>query len=171
MGAATALWTTVLAPERVRALVLVIPPTAWSSRPTQARQYKAGARVLSAPLGDRAFLAAAKLAPKPAILRGPLSHLGDGMVQGVAAIPRTRLAAIFRGAADSDLPEPEQLAEAVGDTPVLVLAWDTDAGHPVSTAQALGQALPHAVVDVATEPEHVLGWAGRVAAFLAPLAA
>ena len=85
----------------------------------------------------------------------------------MAAIPRERLAAILRGAADSDFPPPAQLTEAVGDRPVLVLAWDTDAGHPVSTAEALGAALPHAEVVIATEPKQVLAWAGRVARFLA----
>lgn len=169
MGAATALWSTVLAPERVRALVLVIPPTAWSTRPAQSRQYRAGARLLSAPLGDKAFLAAARLAPKPAILRGELAALGDRLLDGMAHIERRRLAAILRGAADSDLPPAAQLTDAVADRPVLVLAWDTDAGHPVSTAEALAGALPHAEVAIATEPAHVLGWAARVRAFVSPL--
>ena len=169
MGAATALWSTVLAPERVEALVLVIPPTAWSTRPAQSRQYRAGAAILSAPLGDRALLAAARLAPTPAILRDELAPLADHVVDGMAAIPRTRLAAILRGAADSDLPSPEELAAAVGDRPVLVLAWETDAGHPVSTAEALVDALPHAELHVATEPADVLRWPERVASFVAPL--
>lgn len=167
MGAATALWATVLAPERVDALVLVIPPTAWATRPAQSRTYRVGARLLSAPLGDKAFLVAARLAPRPAILREELAPLADRMLDGMAAIPRTRLAAVLRGAADSDLPPPGELASAVGDRPVLVLAWDTDAGHPVSTAEALGAALPHAEVHVATTPGEVLAWPGTVASFLA----
>ena len=170
MGAATALWTTVLAPERVRALVLVIPPTAWETRPAQARQYRLGARILSAPLGGKAFLATARLAPKPAILRDDLASVDDRLLDGMAAIPRTRLAAILRGAADSDLPPPEELAAAVGDRPVLILAWDTDAGHPVSTADALAAALPHADVHVAAEPGDVLRWPEQVARFVAALA-
>jgi pimeloyl-ACP methyl ester carboxylesterase len=169
MGAATALWSTVKAPDRVRALVLVIPPTAWATRPAQARAYRIGATVLSAPLGDKAFLAAAKVAPTPAILREELAPLVDGVTAGMAAIPRTRLAAILRGAADSDLPPPADLAAAVGDKPVLVLAWDTDPGHPVSTATALGEVLPHALVEVATAPSQVLGWPARVQGFLASL--
>jgi pimeloyl-ACP methyl ester carboxylesterase len=169
MGAASALWATVLAPERVRALVLVIPPTAWSTRPAQSRQYRLGATILSAPLGDRAFLAAARVGPKPAILRDELAPLADHLVDGMAAIPRTRLAAILRGAADSDLPAPDELADAVGDRPVLVLAWDTDAGHPVSTTEALAAALAHAEVHVATEPADVLRWPQHVATFVAAL--
>lgn len=168
MGAATALWATVLAPERVDALVLVIPPTAWATRPAQVRTYRAGARLLSAPLGHKAFLTAARLAPKPAILRDELAPLADRLLEGIAAIPRTRLAAILRGAADSDLPPPDELAAAVGDRPVLVLAWDSDAGHPVSTAEALGGALPHAEVHVATTPAEVLAWPATVGSFLAP---
>lgn len=42
MGAATALWTAVLAPERVDRLVLALPPTAWSSRGRSAGVYRVG---------------------------------------------------------------------------------------------------------------------------------
>jgi 3-oxoadipate enol-lactonase len=162
MGAATALWSTVLAPERVRALVLVIPPTAWATRPAQARQYRLGATVASAPLGDRVLLAAARLAPKPAVAAEIADHLLDGM----RAIPRPRLAAILRGAADSDLPDPDTLAAAVGDRPVLLLAWEGDAGHPVATTEALAAVLPHAEVHVAADLAEVHRWPAQVHAFL-----
>jgi pimeloyl-ACP methyl ester carboxylesterase len=42
MGCATALHAAVAAPERVEALVLVIPPTAWETRTAQAQMYAAG---------------------------------------------------------------------------------------------------------------------------------
>lgn len=42
MGAATALWTAVLAPERVDRLVLALPPTAWESRGRSAGLYRVG---------------------------------------------------------------------------------------------------------------------------------
>lgn len=40
MGAATALWAACTAPERVEALVLAIPPTAWDTREQQRRVYR-----------------------------------------------------------------------------------------------------------------------------------
>lgn len=45
MGAATALWAAVLAPERIDRLVLAIPPTAWESRGRSARLYRVGGLV------------------------------------------------------------------------------------------------------------------------------
>ena len=42
MGAATALWTAVLVPERVDRLVLALPPTAWESRSRTASVYRVG---------------------------------------------------------------------------------------------------------------------------------
>lgn len=42
MGAATALWTAVLAPDRVDRLVLALPPTAWESRGRSAGLYRVG---------------------------------------------------------------------------------------------------------------------------------
>lgn len=42
MGAATALWTAVTAPERVDRLVLALPPTAWEARGRSAGLYRVG---------------------------------------------------------------------------------------------------------------------------------
>lgn len=42
MGAATALWTAVLVPERVDRLVVALPPTAWESRARTASVYRVG---------------------------------------------------------------------------------------------------------------------------------
>jgi pimeloyl-ACP methyl ester carboxylesterase len=169
MGAATALWSTVLAPERVDALVLVIPPTAWATRAAQVRTYKAGAALLSAPGGDVVFARAARLAPAPRIMRDELAGMGAAMSSHVADIERRRLAAVLRGAARSDLPAPTAITEAAGTKPVLVLAWDTDPGHPVATADALAAALPQAEVHVAREPREVLAWTATSRAFLGRL--
>ncbi|WP_436795268.1 alpha/beta fold hydrolase [Actinospongicola halichondriae] len=45
MGAATALWAAVTAPERVDRLVLALPPTAWESRSRSAGLYRFGGMV------------------------------------------------------------------------------------------------------------------------------
>lgn len=42
MGAATALWTAVLVPDRVDRLVLALPPTAWDTRGWSAALYRVG---------------------------------------------------------------------------------------------------------------------------------
>ncbi len=64
MGCATALHAAVLAPERVDALVLVIPPTAWVSRPAQRALYEAGADLIDGE-GLAAFAEVSAQAPPP----------------------------------------------------------------------------------------------------------
>jgi pimeloyl-ACP methyl ester carboxylesterase len=171
MGAATALWSTVLAPERVRALMLVIPPTAWATRPAQARTYRAMAGLVSLPLAARFLRFASRFAPTPPVLRDELAPLARAMVDGALRLEPRRMAAIFRGAADSDLPSLEAIASAVGERPVLVLAWTGDDGHPRSSAEALAGALADAELHVASTPADVLAWPAVVADFLRRLVA
>jgi pimeloyl-ACP methyl ester carboxylesterase len=56
------------------------------------------------------------------------------------------LAHVLRGAAESDLPDRERLAE-IG-APALVVAVRDDPGHPLSTAEALAEHLPRAELRV-----------------------
>jgi 3-oxoadipate enol-lactonase len=55
------------------------------------------------------------------------------------------------------------------DVPTLVLAWDTDPGHPVSTAEALGELLPRAEVHVARSLRDVATWTSLVERFFRDL--
>jgi pimeloyl-ACP methyl ester carboxylesterase len=163
MGAATALHAAVLAPERVERLVLVIPPTAWATRSGQAKLYRAGARTVQL-LGVGAMVTAARLAPSPRIFRNELAGLREAMLASQEGLDRHTLPTILRGAASSDLPEPDALRAL--SMPALVLAWDTDPGHPVATAEQLASLLPDAELHIATEPADVIKWPGLVAGFL-----
>ena len=58
MGTAGALYAALRAPERIRRLVLAIPPTAWETRAAQVAGYRDGADLVVA-AGVEAFLAAA----------------------------------------------------------------------------------------------------------------
>ncbi len=158
MGAATALHLAVRRPDLVRALVLVIPPTAWATRAAQRAIYEQSASFVRAK-GKAAWVEASRQLP-------PLPILADhpelwGLEPDIA---EALLPSVLEGAAGSDLPTAEAL-RAVG-VPVLVLAWDGDPGHPVSTADALAAVLPDVEVHVATTLEEVRGWGGRVATFL-----
>ncbi|MGH9242793.1 MAG: hypothetical protein ACRD29_00415 [Acidimicrobiales bacterium] len=75
-----------------------------------------------------------------------------------------RFPAIFRGVAESTLPDDATLAGL--DRPALVLAWTGDSVHPVSTATRLGELLPRAEVDVDYDAERIARWPERVAGFL-----
>jgi len=162
MGCATALHAAVASPARVRALVLVAPPTAWKTRPRQARIYRFSARLVER-FGVRSLRALGWLASRRAsdsvfvaMQRSFLAHL--------AHADRRAVSAALRGAASSDLPAPEDLHRLAA--PALILAWRGDPTHPVSTAQRLLELLPGAELHVAQSSEELREWPGRVRAFL-----
>jgi 3-oxoadipate enol-lactonase len=157
MGCATVLHAAVRAPERFDRLVLVIPPTAWDTRPAQADQYEASARYVEQ-AGKEAWMAVASEAPRAAIFADlpPFPFTAD--------IPEALLPYVLRGAAASDLPPAAEIATIA--QPALVLAWTGDPGHPESTAERLAEHLPDAELRVATKIGHVLRWPAQVASFL-----
>ncbi|MGK2949245.1 MAG: alpha/beta fold hydrolase [Acidimicrobiales bacterium] len=157
MGCATTLHAEVQAPHRFDRLVLVIPPTAWETRAAQAGLYEASAAVVEQD-GKAAWLALAEQQPRPAIF----AELPPFPV--TADIPEELLPSVLRGAATSDLPPPEAIAQLA--QPALVLAWAGDPGHPESTAERLAELLPAAELQVATRIREVLGWPAQVADFL-----
>ena len=163
MGCATALHAAVIAPERIRALVLVIPPTAWETRAAQAGTYRTMADLVEA--GEHELLL------QGAALRPPPDPLADEprwterFAELLAAADPVRLARVFRGAATADLPTPEEIAAL--DVPTLLLAWTGDPGHPASTAARLQELMPHAALALAATPDGLASWTDRVARFLA----
>lgn len=164
MGAATALHVAVTAPERVDALVLVIPPTAWRGRRMQAGMYRTGATLVSV-AGMRPFAAAARAAPPPRVLTGEMSAVRDAAVHAMAHLDRAVVPHILRGAAASDLPAKAVLERV--SVPALILAWEGDPTHPTSTAEELAGLLPGAALHVASEPADVTRWPGLVSGFVA----
>ncbi|MCP2192338.1 Pimeloyl-ACP methyl ester carboxylesterase [Williamsia deligens] len=157
MGTASALYAALRAPHRIRRLVLAIPPTAWETRAPHVAGYRDAADAIDTE-GIDAYLAAAADEPQPPIL-APLArrpYTAD-VVDGC-------FPALLRGAAASDLPDPSELARITH--PTLLLPWDTDPGHPVSTAEALADALPAATLQVATIPDQIRGWGTQAARFL-----
>ena len=158
MGAASALWCAVSAPDRVAGLVLTLAPTGYGTRAAQAAKYRAGADLVERE-GFDAYVEAARTEPVPEILRD-LAGAWDMTPQiGADTLPTA-----LRGAASSDLPPLEQVRGV--DVPVLLLAWIGDPGHPVSTSELLAETIPGAELHVAQDLADVLGWTDRVATFL-----
>lgn len=162
MGAATALNAAVLAPERVIALVLVLAPTAYETRAAQAAKYRAGADVVERH-GTAAYVERMKQEPVPEIL----SEFAD-LYHATPNVSEQLLPAALRGAAESDLPSPDAVRAI--SAPALLLAWETDPGHPLSTSERLAELLPNAELHVAHQLRDVATWTDRVEAFLARLA-
>jgi pimeloyl-ACP methyl ester carboxylesterase len=161
MGCATSLHAAALAPDRVIGLVLVAPPTAWETRPRQARFYRIASTCASwvglAPLRLLASL------PRPG-RTSPVAALQSGVVEQLARADARAVATAMRGAADSDLPDRAALRGL--RMPALILAWRGDPVHPVSTATQLAELLPRADLHLAMTLDEVRAWPGLIAAFV-----
>jgi 3-oxoadipate enol-lactonase len=166
MGTAVTLSAAVAAPERISGLVLMIPPTAWATRAAQSDKYRT-----SADLAEREgleALVAAELASPPIPIFAGLFDREQAARARVAALDAALVPSILRGAAASDLPEPAAIAKL--SQPALVLAWQGDEGHPISSARRLIELLPHAELLVAERLADIALWPKRVARFCADLA-
>ena len=147
MGCGTLLHAAAAEPERFDGLTLLLPPTAWETRTAQRRQYLDNAALIES-RGLAAFLAQAAQEPAPPATVGRPATLPE--------VADDLLPSVFRGAGDSDLPDPAELAR-IG-VPVRILAWVDDPAHPMSTAHALAEILPAATLTVAATPGDVRTW-------------
>ncbi len=134
-------------PERFSSLTLLVPATAWVTRAAKAAEYRAAADLIEQQ-GLAAFLMRDLTAPRPpATVDAP---------ETVPDVTEELLPSLFRGAALSDLPDPEDVSGI--DVPVTVLAWIDDPAHPVSTAETLVGLLPHAKLEIAHTPADLARW-------------
>lgn len=162
MGCGTALHVACLAPARVNALVLVIPPTGWETRAAQAEQWQLTAELIETEGVEPVIAARAELDP-------PDPFVGDAtrreqQAAWTRAWDPLRLAHVMRGATHANLPERERVAAI--EIPALILAWTGDPIHPVSTAEELLDLMPNSQLDLASTRAEVDGWTDRVADFL-----
>jgi pimeloyl-ACP methyl ester carboxylesterase len=165
MGAGTALHAAVLEPERTRGLALMAPPTAWGTRPRQARLYRSSVKLVErVGLGPFRFFGA--LGSRMVGNQG-VARVTRSVMRGLAHADPRAVAAALRGAALSDLPDPERLEGL--DVPTLILAWKGDASHPLSTAEALTTRLPKARLEVAGSLAEIEVWPETLNSFLGGL--
>jgi 3-oxoadipate enol-lactonase len=170
MGCATALHAATVAPERVAGLVLMIPPTAWETRAAQAQLYRTGAKLfIEQP--DRAlglFVAAlGTVPPLGEMMAAEYPEAVDIMKRHIRGLDPATVPVVLEGAARSDFPDPATVAAI--HRPALVLAWEGDTGHPLSTAERLHDLLPNSELHVARSLADVRTWPSAVGAFLAEL--
>ncbi|WP_019925813.1 alpha/beta fold hydrolase [Nocardia sp. BMG111209] len=147
MGTGTLLHAAVRDPGRFAGLTLLVPSTAWHTRAAKAGIYRENARLIEEH-GLAAFLSADLTAPRPPATAGTPETGPD--------VAERLLPALFRGAAMSDLPDPEAIATI--DVPTTILAWIDDPAHPVSTAETLLGLLPDATLEVARTPADLARW-------------
>jgi 3-oxoadipate enol-lactonase len=155
MGTAILLHAVAAAPGRFDRLVLTCPPTAWDSRAPQRAIMRDAAQSVDDD-GREAFEAARRAAKTPpALADQPL---------GPVDIDTSLLSAVLRGAAESDLPSSDAIARI--RTPTLVLAWDEDEGHPLSSAAALCDLVSGSELHVARTPDELRSWEDLTVTFL-----
>ena len=162
MGCATALHAATMAPDRIAAMVLAIPPTAWATRAAQQQNYEVSAQLVDSGQLDL-LIAGGRSAPPPDPLAA-VPQWRDGFEQMVRSTDPVRLARIFRGAAVADLPDPDAIAQL--QQPTLILAWTGDPGHPMATAERLVELMPHATLHEAGSLEQLFAWTDITIEFL-----
>jgi len=163
MGAATALHAALELGERVRGLLLVIPPTGWEERAAQVSIYDQMASIVETKGVEPLVSAAAATAPPDPFVG--TTDWAEHRAASMRGTDPTRLAANLRGAAHADLPPRESLASL--SIPTLVLAWSGDPGHPVSTALHLAETLPHCELIVSNDRASFAAWTHHATQFLA----
>ncbi|MGI9293615.1 MAG: alpha/beta fold hydrolase [Pseudomonadales bacterium] len=167
MGSAIALHAALQQPERVKGLVLVIPPTGWEERRLQVARYELISKYLSI-LGNMPFRLFQFLARwefrrnigfREKLERNTARFVNTNNYRGVVAA--------LRGAASSDLPTARELKGL--NVPTLILAWRDDDVHPLSTAEKLEYFLPNATLSIAENGNTPYQWPLRVREFLLDL--
>jgi pimeloyl-ACP methyl ester carboxylesterase len=80
----------------------------------------------------------------------------EALLEALRGFDPAALGHLLRGAAESDLPAPERLAEI--EAAALIVAVRDDPGHPLSTAEVLAERMPSAelrVVESLAEVEEI----------------
>lgn len=166
MGSATALFAAVRAPRRVQALVIALPPPAWEARSDERDAYRAAARAVER-RGVPAYVRDLRARPQARILARELPHAEELTLRQVRMMDEKAIPAILRGAASSDLPTRDEVRSVV--VPTLILAWEGDEGHPLSTAEELAGLMVMSELHVASDLAGVRRWPALVRDFLADL--
>ena len=160
MGAAVTLHAAVQRGDVVPdGMVLVIPPTIYEQRKKREKNLKK--KALEGP-------------PPPPRLRKP-RPIFDGEPEEVY-IPRATVelgmrdesyVAVSVGAAQSNLPPPEEISNVMAKVPCLLLAWDCgDKTHPLKSAEELKKLIPHCEMHVAKTLEDTEQWPRMIRDFI-----
>jgi len=157
MGTATSIFAALKQPERIGALVLTAPPTAWQTRAAQSDFYLRMADALEQ--NDQQTLEAMFAdATEPEIFADMLEE------PPVPDIKPELMPTIMRGAAATDLPALDEIATI--DQETLLLPWAADPGHPVSTAVALAETMINSRLRIGHTAAQVKAYGAWMAPFL-----
>ena len=168
MGSATALSAALAAPQRVKGLVLLTPPTAFETRAAQAAIYNLLADVLEKKGVDTLIELARQRPLLPPWLKIDHEAAVEAHNKSIRSMDPAVLAAVLRGSGASNFPPPDTLKKL--SMPVLILAWTDDATHPVSVAEELHGLLKGSKLVISRDSESVGNWPRLRNDFIAGLA-
>lgn len=168
MGSATAIYLALAVPERLKGLVPMVPPTAWETRAAQSSGFADMAHQIETQ-GIEPLATMMESAPSsgPAWQVEMYPHLMADYAAHLRTYDAGTLATLFRGAQLANLPPSEQLTDI--RTSALILAWEGDAGHPLTTAETLHQHLPNSRLLIARNAVEVATWTDEIRTFIAGL--
>ncbi|MBF6327091.1 alpha/beta fold hydrolase [Nocardia transvalensis] len=159
LGSDCALRAAIAAPDRFRRLALLIPPASWQTGPDRAARWYLDAADEIDRIGAAAWREkAAHAQPLPIFADYP-------QFDPTPDVPDELLASILRGVGMSELPNPTDIATLPHST--LILAWDTDPLHPLSTAHRLHDLMPNSTLHIARSVADIKTWTTRVRDFFA----
>ena len=164
MGCATALYAGLKAPDRIKALILMNPPTAWESRAAQGEFYERMAAMIEKN-GITALVQLFKAYPSvPAWQLADRPELNSYFLDSVRQFKPEQLAVILRGAKRSDFPAYEALKKLT--VPTLVFCWSDDPTHPIETAAILSNLIPNCQLIFARNMTDVARWSKLIQDYL-----
>ena len=166
MGCATALYASLIAPERIEKLVLMNPPTGWEKRAAQSILYKKMAYIGGLLGGEILAKLMAKRLDRllPGWLIEARREQMKGVLEGLKPLKRRTLFNLFKGAATTDLPSRKEL-ETV-EIPTLILGWVGDRTHPVEIAIELNRLLLNSTLVVAEGYSDFKQWPQLIREFI-----
>ena len=165
MGCATSLYAACQRPGQVKAMILVIPPTAWELRAKMKRNYNFIAKLVKLSRGLPFRLL--KLIPTARGNAGFQKNIMSVMARHMAKADYKGTVGAMRGAALSDLPSLQEIEKLT--MPVLILAWPDDATHPLSVAKTLHNTLPNSQLEVMVHADDPYNWPQLVRNFITSL--
>ncbi|NKE08667.1 MULTISPECIES: alpha/beta fold hydrolase [Kocuria] len=155
MGSATLLYAALDQPEKFASLTLCVPSTSWATRRGQATIYRESAEMIET-LGLETYIRATRTVPQPPAVADRERH--------PPRVAADLLPSVLRGAAATDLPDPQILSSITAAN--LILAWSDDAAHPLSSSEILREALPGQRMHIARTPGELATWPRLCAEFV-----
>ena len=161
MGAGAALWAASLVPNRVKKIILHLPPDAWSMRSQVTLNYQAAIKAIKS---NRLSKVAT------ALKQDTHDYLKQYQTESHAAVDlfcdkgQDTIISILQGACQSDFPDKDALANL--DLPVLILPWENLNGHSIEIAIELSTLFSNATLNIAQNKKQAFAHTDSILTFL-----